>query len=153
MDKANERERIREYVKNAETIGKLLTDAGIASEQLQNAYDSVVADNRHQTLSWETLMQHSQFDEAEKIIATMSTSDNLTLASGKAINTLKEIERNNSLLINLVQLREVKDIVENIREKEEELRSYIDKTDKLKEMPDDLRRKVKKYRDLYPRYL
>ncbi len=153
MDKANERERIREYVKNAEKIGKLRSDAGMAVRQLRDAYDSVTASNMNQTLSWETLMQHSQFDEAEKIIAKMSTSDSLTLANGKAFDTLKEIERNNSLLINLVQLREVRDIVEDIREKEEELRTYLDKTNQLQDMPDVLRRKVKKYRDLYPKYL
>lgn len=152
-DKANERARIGTYVHNAEELGLLRSHSEEAEKKIKSAYDRVNDANKDLRESWEALMKQSDFDKAKETISKMSTSDELTIAKAEAIECLKAIERRNSLLIDLMQLHEVKDIVESIRARETTIRMYVKLVDDLREMPDNLSDIVKKYEDLRPKYL
>ena len=124
-DKANERARIGTYVHNAEELGLLRSHSEEAEKKIKSAYDRVNDANKDLRESWEALMKQSDFDKAKETISKMSTSDELTIAKAEAIECLKAIERRNSLLIDLLQLHEVKDIVESIRTRETTIRMYV----------------------------
>jgi len=152
MDKANERSRIRTYVHNAEILGALRDAVTGAVKKIETAVSSVNERNSDLTTSWESFMRSSKFSEASDIIEQMSTSDDLIISKTDSLEVLKKIERSNSLLIELKQLKDVQPIVESIRNGEKELRELIAKADELKNLPDTLKSAVQKYKDLYPRY-
>lgn len=152
MDKANEKERIRKYVHNAEELGSLCNNVNATVSNIKAAVNTVKERNFDLNESWKSLMQQSKFNEASDLIEQMSTSDNLTISKNEAIDVLKKIERNNSLLIELKQLKEVEKIVNAIREGEKELRELYKNAEKLRNLPEFLRASVQKFRDLYPRY-
>ena len=152
MDKANERARIRTYVHNAEILGSLRDGVSSAIGQLKSVVNIVNDRNYELKESWETFMRQSQFDEASEIIEQMSTSDRLSTSKSESLDVLKKIERSNSLLIELKQLKEVQPIIENIRSGEKELRELIAKAEELNNLPETLTATVQKYKDLYPRY-
>ena len=124
-----------------------------AETKIKKAYDLVNDANKDLRESWESLMRHSDFEKAKDTIAKMSTSDELTIAKAEAMECLKSIEQKNSLLIDLHQLLEVRDIVESIRGRETAIRTYVKQVDDLRELPDKLRDLVRKYEDIYPKYL
>ena len=152
MDKANERARIRTYVHNAEILGSLRDGVSSAVGQLKSIVNTVNDRNSDLKESWETFMRQSQFDEASEIIEQMSTSDRLSTSKSESLDVLKKIERSNSLLIELKQLKEVLPIIENIRSGEKELRELIAKAEEFNNLPETLTATVQKYKDLYPRY-
>lgn len=152
MDKANERERIRTYVHNAEILGSLRDNINGTVHNIKTAVNAVNERNFDLHESWKSLMRQSKFSEASDLIEQMSTSDELAISKNEAIEILKSIELSNSLLIDLKQLKEVEPIVNSIRNGEKELRELNAKADELRNLPESLRISVQKYRDLYPRY-
>lgn len=152
LDKANERARIKSYVHNAEILGALRDDVAMAVDRIKNAVNSVKERNFDLNSSWESCMRQSKFTEASEIIKQMSTSDDLIVCKNESIDTLKRIERKNSLLIEIEQIKDVKPVVDSIRTGEKGLRKLISKADELRDLPETLSATVQKYRDLYPRY-
>lgn len=152
MDKANERARIRTYVHNAEILGTLRDGMSNAVKSLKAAVVTVNDRNSDLKESWESNMHQSRFDEALDIVNQMSTSDALAISKSESLDVLKKIERSNSLLIELTQLKEVQPIIDSIRNGEKELRELISKADDLNNLPETLTATVRKYKDLYPRY-
>lgn len=152
MDKANERERIRSYVHNAEILGNLRESVVSAVRSINNAVNAAVERNAGLKASWESCMRESRFGEAAEIVDRMSTSDELAARKSEALEVLKNVERQNSLLIDLKELADVSHIVEAIRDGEKELRALITRAEDLNNLPATLLARIRKYRDSYPRY-
>lgn len=152
MDKANERARIRTYVHNAEILGALRDSVTNSVKSLKTAVNTVNDRNSDLKESWESYMRQSRFDDAADVIKQMATSDALAISKSESLDVLKRIERSNSLLIELSQLKEVQSIVDSIRNGENELRVLISEAEDLNNLSETLTATVQKYKDLYPRY-
>lgn len=150
-----ERERIRKYVKNAETLGTLRT----AIDNSRQAVSTAIATLKQRTgklqESWEACMKKSQFDEAEKCLNGMATDDALTAALGDLYDTQRKVEGQASLLTDLKRLNEVhvKEIVAAIEQGYEQLGTLKTDADGLQNLPAELRQRTQHYRDVYPVYL
>lgn len=151
-DKSNERERIRIYVKNAETLGHLQTKLAEAIESMSEAVNEAKNRNADLLASWESFMKRSRFVQAMEVVDRMTTSDNLFVAKGKYVSIMREVEQCNSLLTELMQLEDVQDIVCGIRSAERQLRELFAEADMLANISKELGKKTQKYSDLYGRY-
>ena len=151
-DKSNERERIRIYVKNAETLGHLQTKLAEAIESMSEAVNEAKNRNADLLASWESFMKRSRFVQAMEVVDRMTTSDNLFVAKGKYVSIMREVEQCNSLLTELMQLEDVQDIVCGIRSAERQLRELFAEADLLANLTKELGKKTQKYSDLYGRY-
>lgn len=152
MDKANKRARIRTYVHNAEIMGSLREGVTSIVSRIKIAINSTNDRNADLKSSWESFMRQSNFTEAAEIIGQMSTSDDLAIRKNESREMLGRIERSNSLLIELKQLKDVQPIIDSIRNGEKELRELISKADELNKLPKTLASIIQKYKDCYPRY-
>jgi len=152
MDRANERARIRTYVHNAEIMGALREGVTSIVNRIKTAINSTNDRNADLKASWESFMRQSNFNEAAEIIEQMSTSDDLAISKNESRDMLSRIERSNSLLIELKQLKEVQPIIDTIRNGEKELRELVSTADELKELPETLASTIQKYKDCYHRY-
>lgn len=150
-----ERERIRKYVKNAETLGSLR----IAIEKSDHAVSQAISNLKSRTKkiedTWTDFMKVSKFDEAEQVLGDMATDDVLTTALKELYDTLATIEASNSLLTDLKQLNEVhvKEIVEGIEQGFGQLQRLQKDAKDLEIRPKELRERTQHYRDEYKTYL
>lgn len=152
MDKANERSRIRAYVHNAEILGSLRDSIALVITKTQDAINDVEKRNADLKASWESQMKKSAFSDAAETVSQMSTSDGLLVGKAESIDILKKIERSNSLLIELKQLRDVEPIIDTIRDGEKKLRNLIEKVDILGNLQRTLNDTIQKYSDSYDKY-
>lgn len=151
-NKTEERAKIREYVKNAERIGALRDDLSTVLKRLNNSINDIANRNRDLVASWEAYMRRSDFANALEMTNQMSISDELISAKSEATNCIKQIERDNRMLIELSELDEVKPIIDRVRHDEEELRQLIDKANSLSNLPEELKAKIQHFQDCYGRY-
>ena len=150
-----ERERIRKYVKNAETLGSLRMAIDKSEQTVSKAIDNLKSHTSSIEDTWTVLMKDSKFDEAEKKLKEMSTDDVLTAALSELVDTLATIEDNTSLLTDLKQLNEihVQEIVHNIEQGFERLQQLQAAAKGLENRPNELRERTQHYRDVYGTYL
>lgn len=150
----DERERIRKYVRNAETLGGLRDTIEVRSGEMRKAIDIVKSRTTRIEDSWTAYMQQSKFDAAEAILSEMSSDDALTLAKSRLLDSLVKIESNKSLLEDLKQLNEihVKDIVEKILQGYKQLQQLQNDAKDLEIRPKELKDRTQHYRDVYPTY-
>lgn len=149
-----ERERIRKYVKNAETLGSLR----IAIENSDKEVSAAIAGMKSRTSkiedTWTEFMKTSKFDDAENVLDSMSSDADLTLAQSHLFDVLSKIEVNMSLLTDLKQMNEVhvKEIVENIERGYDKLQKLQKEVKNLEIRPRELRERTQHYRDNYSEY-
>lgn len=150
-----ERERIRKYVKNAETLGTLRTAIDDSRQAVSTAIDNLKKRTTKLQESWEACMKKSLFDEAEKYLSNMATDDALTAALGDLYDTQRKVEGQASLLTDLKRLNEVhvQEIVVAIEQGYEQLGTLKADADGLQNLPAELRERTQHYRDVYPVYL
>ena len=150
-----ERERIRKYVKNAETLGALRTSIEKSEQEVSDAISHLKEKTAEKEDSWTAYMKESKFAEAEKTISGMSSDDNLTVALGHLYETLGKVEANICLLTDLKQLNEihVQEIVINIEQGFERLQKLQADAKGLEKFPNELRERTQHYRDVYCTYL
>ena len=151
-DKSNERERIRTYVRNAELLGSLLAELKESISSLKNATES--ATNRSSDLkkSWEAFMRRSDFKQAEEKVDEISKASTQSVGLEKYKESVRKVERQNSLLEEVHELKEVAKTVSDIRSCENELNELIAHAEGLERLPKELQEKTQKYKDCYGRY-
>ena len=150
----DERERIRKYVRNAETLGGLRDTIDDSSAEMREAIDNVKSRTKRIEDSWTAYMQQSKFDDAETILSEMTSDDALTMAKSRLHDSLVKIEANKSLLEDLKQLNEihVKEIVEEIFKGYKQLQQLQKEAKDLEIRPKELKDCTQHYRDAYPAY-
>lgn len=151
----DERERIRKYVRNAETLGGLRDTIEDSSAEMRKAIDNVKSRTTRIEDSWTAYMQQSKFDAAEAILSEMSSDDALTMAKSHLYDSLVKIEASNSLLEDLKQLNEihVKEIVEKIFLGYNQLQELQTEANDLEIRPKELKDRTQHYREAYGTYL
>lgn len=149
-----ERERIRKYVKNAETLGSLRIAIENSSNEVSRAISSVKSRTSKIEETWADFMKVSKFDEAENVLRGMATDDALTTALNGLFDTLATIEANASLLTDLKQLNEVhvQEIVKSIEQGSDRLQKLQKEAKDLEIRPKELRERTQHYRDNYSEY-
>lgn len=152
LDKVNERAKIRTYVHNAEQLGLLRDKTTSISNKLRNTITDITNRNEALVKSWEAYMRQSDFSNALWMVDQMSSSDDLVNAKSEALECIKQIERYNSMLIDLADLAEVKPVIVCVRNDEEKLRQLISKADELRDLPDSLRAKIQYFQDCNGQY-
>ena len=150
-----ERERIRKYVRNAETLGGLRNTIEDSFAEMRTAIDNVKSRTKRIEDSWTAYMQQSKFDAAEAILSEMSSDDALTRAKSRLHDSLVKIEANKSLLEDLKQLNEihVKEIVEEILKGYKQLQQLQKEAKDLEIRPKELKDRTQHYREAYGTYL
>ena len=150
-----ERERIRKYVKNAETLGSLRIAIENSSNEVSRAISIVKSRTSKIEETWADFMKVSKFDEAENVLRGMATDDALTLAQAHLYDALAKIEANMSLLTDLKQMNEVhvKEIIVNIEQGYDKLQKLQKESKDLEIRPKELRERTQHYRDVYGTYL
>ena len=150
-----ERERIRKYVKNAETLGSLRIAIENSTNEVSSAISSLKSRTSKIEETWTEFMKVSKFDDAENAISSMATDDMLTTALSGLFDTLANVEANTSLLTDLKQLNEVhvQEIVESIEQGFNRLQGLQKEAKGLEIRPNELRERTQHYRDMYGTYL
>ena len=97
-------------------------------------------------------MKRSDFDQADKLVKQMSVSNNLLDAIKSSTDTIKRKERNNSLLIELKQLKDVVNVIDDTIRTYERLKELIDEAERLNNLREELGKTTQKYRDFYSKY-
>lgn len=149
-----ERERIRKYVRNAETLGGLQSVINDSVSETRKAIDGLQLRTKEIEDSWTALMQESKFDDAEKALGRMASDDALTLAQAHLYDALARIEANMSLLTDLKQMNEVhiKEIVDRIDKGYYKLQKLQEEAKDLEIRPNELRQRTQHYRNVYGEY-
>lgn len=149
-----ERERIRKYVKNAELLGTLRKAINTSEAEMRRAIDGVEAKTSKIESDWKAAMQKSLFDQAERTLEDMATSDALTAAQVGLANALKTKEAHSSTLTDLKQLAQpqVQEIVKDIEEGYATLIRLRDEARALEDKPKYLRERTQHYRDCKDEY-
>ena len=149
-----ERERIRKYVRNAETLGSLRSSILSCKEEMNSAIANRKAQTSSIEHSWKEYMKNSKFDQAEYVISEITSDNNLTQAFGQLKQALSSIEAKKSLLTDLKQLDNihVQDVVEEIERGYKELLELQKEAKSLDKLPKKLHDLTKHYRDAYPTY-
>lgn len=149
-----ERERIRKYVKNAETLGSLRIAIENSSNEVSRAISIVKSRTSKIEETWADFMKVSKFDEAENVLRGMATDDALTTALSGLFDTLATIEANASLLTDLKQPNEVhvQEIVKSIEQGSDRLQKLQKEAKDLEIRPKELRERTQHYRDNYSEY-
>ena len=149
-----ERERIRKYVKNAETLGSLRIAIENSTNEVSSAISSLKSRTSKIEETWTEFMKVSKFDDAENAISSMATDDMLTTALSGLFDTLANVEANTSLLTDLKQLNEVhvQEIVESIEQGFNRLQGLQKEAKGLEIRPNELRERTQHYRDMYGEY-
>ena len=150
-----ERERIRKYVKNAETLGSLRIAIDNSTNEVSKAISGLKSHTSKIEETWTDFMKVSKFDEAEKVLEGMATDDALTAALSGLFDTLANVEANTSLLTDLKQLNEihVQEIVNNIEQGFNRLLELQKEAKELEIRPKELRDRIQHYRNVYGTYL
>lgn len=149
-----ERERIRKYVKNAETLGGLRIAIENSTNEVSKAISSLKSRTSKIEETWTDFMKVSKFDDAENALRDMATDDALTIALRGLFDTLANVEANSSLLTDLRQLNEVhvQKIIENIENGFNRLQEQQKEAKDLEIRPNELRELTLHYRNNYSEY-
>lgn len=149
-----ERERIRKYVKNAETLGSLRIAIENSTNEVSRAISSLKSRTSKIEETWTEFMKVSKFDDAENVLSGMATDDVLTTALSGLFDTLANVEANTSLLTDLKQLNEVhvQEIVESIEQGFNCLQELQKEAKGLEIRPKELRDRIQHYRENYSEY-
>ena len=155
LTQENERERIRKYVKNAELLGLLRDSIKASALQMEAAIAGVKARTREVEEAWESNMQKSRFDEAERLLSRMSQSDELLAAQVQVLKAMQQKEANASTLTDLHQLGQphVQQVLDGIEQGYEQLQQLQVAATNLEKHPNELKERVQHYRDVYSVYL
>ena len=149
-----ERLRIRQYVKNAESLASMRAAIEKACQMMDEAVAHVKAARADKEEVWKAHMRKSHFDQAKQVVAEMGSSGELTLARQQLLKTITSIEANKSLLADLAQAEQpqVRQLVEEINDGLEQMRKKGEQATQLDELPTHLSKRTQHYEDVYPIY-